>query len=173
VIPNQPKGPHHARRLRPSPWSSQVPRPGPSRPDARSARVWWQEPELDAALAGGADPSKTEELVLRARKLVEPRKRGELAAALDRLVEIAERPREGAARIPPYPPLRPKQVEANRSLLSKLARRLRCRGPHGLRGLAMTSLMLEDSTRSRCIDSEPAMLEHALRGALSALDVRR
>jgi hypothetical protein len=37
----------------------------------------------------------------------------------------------------------------------------------------MTSLMLEDSTRSRCIDSEPTMLEHALRGALSALDVRR
>jgi hypothetical protein len=99
-------------------------------------------------LAGGLIPFFTEELALRARQLVEPRKRGELADALDHLVEIAERRGDGAARITPYPPFRPKQVEANRSLFGELARRLRGRGPHGLRGLAMTSLMREDSTRS-------------------------
>jgi hypothetical protein len=72
--------------------------------------------------------------------------------------------------VTPYPPFRPRQVQANRSLLLELTERLRGQRPHAVRGLAMTSLMLEDGRGPLTTDSNPATLERAVRACLSALD---
>jgi len=133
------------------------------------ARVWMKHLDLDAALASGVDPIQSEELVLRAKQLVEPKKRGELAAGITALIEIADRQR--AAIVTTHLPFRPKQVQANRPLLLELAERLRSDRPVAMQGLALTSLLLEDGRRSLTTDSNPAELERAVRGALSALDV--
>jgi hypothetical protein len=92
----------------------------PYRPSlALRVRVWLKGLELDAALAGGADPAQSDELALRAKQLAE---------------------------------------------------RLRGTRPPTLRGLAMTSLMLEDGRDPLTADGNPATLERAVRACLSALD---
>jgi hypothetical protein len=134
------------------------------------ARVWIHDLELDAALAGGADPAHSDELALRAQQLAGRKKREELASGISRLIGIAD----GHSRAPiatPYAPFRPKQVQANRELLLKLEQRLRGYKPVALRGLALTSLMLEDGRGPLTTDSAPVTLERAVRAALSALDV--
>jgi hypothetical protein len=147
--------------------------PARSRPHRPSlglrARVWLKNLELDAALAGGANPAQSDELALRAKQLAEPRRRRELAKAVTHLIAIADR-NNRAAIVTPYPPFRPRQVQANRSLLLELAERLRGQRPHAVRGLAMTSLMLEDGRGPLTTDSNPATLERAVRACLSALD---
>jgi hypothetical protein len=143
--------------------------PRPHRPSLMlRARVWIKETELDAALAGGADPAQSEELALRAKQLSERNKRDELAEAISRVITIADRQRAAIATAPP--PFRPKQVQANRSLLIELARRLRGYRPVSLQGLALTSLMLEDGRGPLTTDSSPVTLERAIRATLSALD---
>lgn len=134
------------------------------------ARVWIKDLELDAALAGGADPQQSEELALRAKQLAARKKREELASGISRLIGIADR-HSRAPIATPYAPFRPKQVRANRSLLLKLEQRLRGYKPVALQGLALTSLMLEDGRGPLTTDSDPATLARAVRAALSALDV--
>lgn len=145
----------------------------PSRPYqpnlALRAGVWRRSLELDAALAGGASPAASDELALRAEQLAEPRRRGEFAKAIMHLIEIADR-NDRAAIVTPDPPFRPRQVEANRSLLLELAGRLRGQRPVALRGVALTSLMLEDGRGPLTTDGNPATLERAVRACLSALD---
>jgi hypothetical protein len=143
----------------------------PHRPSlALRARVWLKNLELDAALAGGgANPAQSDELALRAKQLAEPRRRRELAKAITHLIAIADR-NNRAAIVTPYPLFRPRQVQVNRSLLLELAERLRGQRPHAVRGLAMTSLMLEDGRGPLTTDSNPATLERAVRACLSALD---
>jgi hypothetical protein len=136
---------------------------------ALRARVWMRNLELDAALAGGANRTQSDELALRANQLAERRRRRELSAVITHLVAIADR-NNRAAIVTPYPPFRPRQVQANRSLLLELAERLRGQNPPALRGLAMTSLMLEDGRGSLTTNSDPATLERAVRACLSALD---
>jgi hypothetical protein len=150
--------------------------PAHSRPHRRHrpslalrARVWLRNVDLDAALAGGTDPTGSQELALRAYQLAEPRKRGQFAAAIVRLIAMAER-RSRAAVITPLAPFRPWQVEANRSLLLELAERLRDQGPHPLQGVAMTSLLLENGTGPLFTDDRRATLGRAVRACLSALD---
>ncbi len=106
-------------------------RTGPSL--ALRLRVWMKNLELDAALAGGANPAQNDELALRAKQLAEPKKRRELAKAITHLIAIADR-HNGAAIVTPYPPFRPWQVQANRSLLLELAERLRGQRPPALQG---------------------------------------
>lgn len=132
------------------------------------ARVWMKEHDLDAALAGGADPARSEELTLRAKQLGERKTRDELAKAISHLITIADRQRPAIATS--QPPFRTKQVQANRSLLIELARRLRGYRPVSLQGLALTSLMLEAGRGPLTTDSTPATLERAVRAALAALD---
>jgi hypothetical protein len=133
------------------------------------ARVWLHDLELDAALAGGADRGQSEELELRAEQLAARNKRDELASSITHLIGIADRHSRGAIATP-YAPFRPKQVQANRSLLLKLEQRLGGYRPVALRGLALTSLMLENGRGPLTIDSNPVTLERAVRSALSALD---
>ncbi len=51
------------------------------------ARAWIKGLELDAALAGGADPAQSEELALRAEQLASRKKRDELASGINHLID--------------------------------------------------------------------------------------
>lgn len=132
------------------------------------ARVWRKKLELDAALAGGADPARSEELELRAKQLVDRKTRNQLATAITHLVRIADGHR--AAIATPDPPFRPKQVQANRSLLVELAERLRGPRSVALPGMALTSVLLKDSRGPLTTNSDPATLERAVRATLAALN---
>jgi len=142
----------------------------PYRPSLRlKARVWFKTVDLDAALAGGDDPTRTPELALRAEQLADPTRRERLAQAILRVIAIADR-HKSEALIMPLAPFRPWQIDANRTLLLELAARVRDSGPHALRGVAMTALMLEDGTGPLLFGNRPATLERAVRACLSALD---
>ena len=132
------------------------------------ARVWMRELELDAALASGADPAQSEELELRAKQLADRKTRNRLATKITYLIRIADGQRAPIAT--PDPPFRPKPVQANRSLLVELAERLR--GPQSvpLRGMALTSLLLNDGRGPLTTKSDPATLERAVRTTLAALN---
>jgi hypothetical protein len=139
------------------------------RPSLRlRARVWLKSLDLDAQLAGGADPTRSEELRLRAEQLRDPKRRAKLAAAIERLTTISDR-RNRPGIITAQAPFRPRQVRVNRELLHDLAERLRDPGTHPLRGLAMTSLLLEDARGPLSCDPRPAALERAASAALTAL----
>jgi hypothetical protein len=141
-------------------------RPRPRRLGLR-ARVWLKSLELDTALAGGANPTQSDELALRAKQLTEPGRGRELAEAITHVIEIADRNNRAAT---PPAPLRPRQIQTNRTLLFELAKRLRGPRPSNLKGLAMTSLMLENGRGPLATDGSPATLERAVRACLSALD---
>jgi hypothetical protein len=128
-------------------------------------RVWWKREELDAALADGADPTESPQLTLRAQQLVGSGKRAELATSIHALIDIADRR--------PHPlqaTFRPSQVQANRSSLLELAERLRGQGPHALRGLAMTTRLIEDGRGPLYPDNGPRTLECAVHDAISGLE---
>jgi len=132
------------------------------------ARVWMRELELDAALAGGAEPAQSEELELRAKQLADRKTRNRLARAITHLIRIADGYR--APITTPNPPFRPKQVQANRSLLVELAERLRGPRSVALRGMALTSLLLNDGRGPLTTESDPTTLERAVRATLAALN---
>jgi hypothetical protein len=132
------------------------------------ARVWIRKLELDAALAGGADPAQSEELELRAKQLADRKTRNKLATAITHLIRIADGHR--APITMPDAPFRPKQVHANRSLLVELAERLRGPRSVALRGMALTSLLLNDGRGPLTTESDPATLERAVRATLAALN---
>jgi hypothetical protein len=152
-----------------SPYHQPKSRP-PQRPSLMlRARVWFKDFELDAALAGGADPRQSEELALRAQQLAARKKREGLAGAINRLIGIADR-HSRATMMTPYAPFRPWQIQANRSLLLELAQRLRGNKPVAVRGVALTSVMLSDGQGPLTTDSDPATVERAVRAALSGLE---
>jgi hypothetical protein len=131
-------------------------------------RVWRKKLDLDAALAGGADPVKSEELELRAKQLVDRKTRERMATAITRLIGVADGRR--AAMVTPQSPFTPSQVRANRALLLQLAERLRDTGSVALRGMALTSLLLGDARGPLSTGSDPLTLERGIRAALSALN---
>jgi hypothetical protein len=136
------------------------------------ARVWLRELELDAALAGGADPAQSEELGLRARQHADRKERNQLATGITHLIRIADG-HSRAALATPDPPFRLQQVRANRSLLVELAERLRGPQSVALRGMALTSLLLNDGRGPLTTDTDPLTLERAVRATLAALNEDR
>src|SRR5688500_6535045 len=101
-------------------------------------RVGLKALDLDQALAGGADPTESRELTLRAAQLIEPGKRELLAESIDNVLYVAAADPVttlGSTRVP----FRRDRIEANRDQLVELAGKLRSRGPHALRGLAMAA----------------------------------
>jgi hypothetical protein len=132
------------------------------------ARVWRKKLELDAALAGGAQPARSEELELRAKQLVDRKTRNRLATAITRHVRTADGHR--APITTPGPPFTAKQVQANRSLLVDLADRLRGPRAVALPGMALTSLLLNDRRGPLTTESDPATLERAVRATLAAVN---
>jgi hypothetical protein len=106
-------------------------------------RTWWRAYDLDRQLARGADPLESDELSLRAGQLGSARTRARLACALRGAVEPADRPPD-PLRLPPSL-IRRSEIRANRELLLEMAERLGSSGPLGVEGLAMTSLLIDDS----------------------------
>ena len=102
-------------------------------------RTFYRAPELDEALAIGADPLASPELTLRAQQLVEPKSRRGLAATLQRVGDAAVRGEQPLAGPPIYEHA---AVAANVGLLQALAARIQDRGPHALCGLAMADRLI-------------------------------
>jgi hypothetical protein len=132
-------------------------------------RVWQHASELDALLAGGADPTESRELALRAEQLADPSTRRRFADAIDNVLTLAD----GSAYrhfVPGSVPFRPAYINANRSLLRELSGRLRGPGPHPLRGVAMAAQLVEESGRPLYRHQSATALERTLRATLSALE---
>lgn len=118
---------------------SPLPRDAVARRLAR-IRAGLRHPRLDLALAQGADPWSTGELMARAAQLASLSYRRKLAAGLIALVELAER------RQPPSPYLSVRQeaVLAERGSLLALAERLGRPEPVEVTVAAQLSLLLSD-----------------------------
>jgi hypothetical protein len=98
--------------------------------------------ELDGRLARGADPMDSDELSLRVGQLGSARSRARLACALRGAVELADRQPEPFGM--PRSQVRRAEIRASRELLLELAERVDSRGPIGVEGLALTSLLICD-----------------------------
>jgi hypothetical protein len=124
----------------------------PGWPSRTLARVRWFS--LDGRLAAGEDPAGSPLLAAQAARLIEPRRRELLAAAVGGLLLAAsERPR--VSRVP----MSRGALLRNEAALRELARRVDSRETVYARGLARLELMLGDA-------SSPAFRGGA--GALSA-----
>jgi hypothetical protein len=131
------------------------------------ARVYARRGSLDEALAGGASPSWTPALALRARQLVSRRNRHDLATSLERHVEEAKRSVPPRAVAVPLP--RREILEAQTSLLS-LAARLRDERPVYARGMALLSRLLSDGSGPAYDPHSRGALRHAVEAIAPALD---
>ena len=100
-------------------------------------RTRWREDELDAQLAGGADPLESDELSLRAGQLRSSETRGRLAVVLEMAVELTE----GS---PADESTRRDEIRVCRTLLLDLAGCVRQATLSDVQGLAMTSLLVND-----------------------------
>jgi hypothetical protein len=114
-------------------------------------RVWWRRTALTRELATGADPEASFEHMVVAGELIGRPTRWRLAAALDRVLTIAQaNPRPSGDRVPLN---RPAVLRA-RDELGALAERLRSGTPASVQGVAIVALLLRDS-------SSPLYYRHA------------
>jgi hypothetical protein len=128
-------------------------------------RVRTQSTALDNELARGASPMQSRALALRARQLVEPKRRERLASALESLCEHAQR--TSSMSIVPLP--RGEITQAGAWLLA-LAQRLRDPRPIYAGGAAMISVLLHDGTGPAYTTGAGLELRRRLRAAAAALD---
>ena len=133
-------------------------------------RVFLSRLRLDRDLARGVDPAAGPELALRAEQLTSPRGRERIASGIDDLIEIvAGDPRRHVG--PSMLPFRHQRVRPNLDRFEELARVLRGAGPHGVRGTAMASTLLDDG-RGPLYASDPAGdLREALDATISEIEV--
>jgi hypothetical protein len=129
-------------------------------------RVSTQASALDNALARGASPLHSRELALRARQLVEPKRRELLAHTLESLCEHAERATPSTTTVP----LPRDEITESGESLRVLARRLRDPRPVYAAGAAMVSALLRDGTGPAFTLGAGPALRRALRAATAALD---
>jgi hypothetical protein len=129
-------------------------------------RVSTRSAALDNELARGASPMRSRELELRARQLVEPKRRERLASALESLCEQAQRA-SSTTTIVPLP--RREITEAGGSLLA-LAQRLPDPRPIYAAGAAMISVLLHDGTGPAYTAGAGPELRRGLQAAAAALD---
>jgi hypothetical protein len=127
--------------------------------------------DLDSALAEGANPETTEGLALRAQQLRDPKERQRLATAIENLFRLATMgPGVNATTSLVRAPFNRYHVAANRPGLEQLALKLRGDGRHGVRGLAMASILIEDAGSPLYTPNVNDQLKQAIREASSALD---
>jgi hypothetical protein len=152
--------------------------PGVPRQEARDRpsiwvrlRVRWKRRELDAALADGVNPAKSEELALRAKQLREPATRARIAAGIENLFRLAtEGPGPRATTAMVVSTFDRHRVAANQPGLAALAQRLRSPGPHTVRGLAMAATLVDDAESPLYTHNKVDDLEPAVRATIWALD---
>jgi hypothetical protein len=98
--------------------------------------------KLDEALAAGADPWTSSDLLVRAAQLTSRAMRRKLAGSIDALITLAERDRRVAASVP----IPRSAVLAERDALEALAVRLRDPAPVGVAGVALLTVLLWQGT---------------------------
>jgi hypothetical protein len=130
--------------------------------------TWRHAHELDELLASGTDPVASDELSLRAGQLGSARSVGRFACILRGAVALADAPFDPVRLGPPV--IRRAQVQRNRELLLELAERLRRGGSLGVRGLAITSLLVSDGVGPLYSKSARSSLNASVNSALVALD---
>ena len=107
-----------------------------------SIRAHRRRPQLDAALAQGADPWSAPELMVRASRLGSLSERRKLAAGLHALVAVATRRRQAS----PFHEVRHRVVLEQRESLIALAERLFQPAPVEVAVVAQLALLLSDSS---------------------------
>jgi hypothetical protein len=107
-----------------------------------SIRVRRRRPHLDAALAQGADPWSTPELMARASRLGSRSERRKIAAGLHRLLALATR----HERESPFRMVRHEVVLEQRDALLALADRVYQPAPVNVAVIAQLALLLSDSS---------------------------
>ena len=148
--------------------------PGP----ALRRRVRRDALELDWALAGGAHPTQSGELLLRAEQLLQARERERLAKSIERLVRLVDQGSKKKLRIKQDGKrtrvrIRGKKIWATRPLLVELTERLREEQRPPLRGVAMASALLSDSTGPLYDSDQSRRLQRAAQATLSLLQEER
>jgi hypothetical protein len=140
----------------------------PTKPPGAGVRMRtrWRRARLDEELAGGASPTASGELTLRATQLDSPVVRSRLVGALVRRLDDARQLEPDAIKV------RWAQRSAIQDCaddLLALARRLGDQQPVEVRGAAMTARLLSDKA-SPLNQADGHNLRHALRAARLALD---
>jgi len=107
-----------------------------------SIRAHWRRPQLDAALAEGADPWSAPELMVRASQLGSLSERRKVAAGLHALVALATRRRPAS----PFVSVRSRVVLEQRGPLIAFAERLSQPAPVKVAVVAQLALLLSDSS---------------------------
>jgi hypothetical protein len=105
-----------------------------------SLRARWRRPQLDAALAAGADPWSSPELLVRAAQLGLRSERRKLATRLYALVALAT----GHGLASPFLTVRRRVVLEQRELLVGLAQRLFQPAPVDVAVVAQLAVLLSD-----------------------------
>lgn len=131
------------------------------------ARVLARRGALDEALAGGASPSGTAALALRARQLVSTDSRRRVAASIEQLVDMAEL--APCPLVTPIPIARREILQLRPSLLG-LAAYLRTDRPVYAQGVARLWVLLTDGTSPVYAPRPGRRLHHAIQAAAEALD---
>ena len=105
-------------------------------------RTFFTRAKLDSLLAGGADPSSSPDLELRATQLAGTRFRRRYANSLRKIVAVAEEPPRGlyGAEVA----VNRREVLAARSAMLDLAEALEASAPADPRGVAITAATLRD-----------------------------
>jgi hypothetical protein len=129
-------------------------------------RTRWRRARLDDELAGGASPTASAGLTLRARQLNSPVVRSRLVGALVRRLDDARQPEPDAIKVRWAQRARIRDCADD---LLALARRLGDQQPVEVRGAAMTARLLSDKASPLRRD-DGHKLRHALRAARLALD---
>jgi hypothetical protein len=131
--------------------------------------VWLNRDSLDRALAGGANPSESVELSMRAGQLLDRRQREEIAITIEALLDLAGRRDRlylGFSRIP----IDRERIEASRAELERLAEILR--GPRygSPRGVAMARRLVTDFRGPIYTSGRITRLPERLADTLAALE---
>ena len=143
-------------------------------------RAWLHQPELDAALADGADPWSSDELYVRALQLTSRVERRDLMWALQELVVRAQAGRPGRPYrrlrkrqpVAPYPSLRRRAVLAHREELLELAERISGPAPTPVSVVARLMLLCCERTSPVFTSGRPVEeLDEILTETLGALTV--
>jgi len=134
-------------------------------------RVALTKPELDSALADGADPRSTAALALRAQQLADSSSRNRLATGIENLFRLATiGPGAEATTSLVRAPFDRYRIDANRPELEELAAKVRGAGPNNVRGLAIVSVLVEDAGSPLYAYTPSDQLKPAIQAASSALD---
>jgi hypothetical protein len=148
----------------------------PHRPALVTLSTWLHRGALDAEIAQGVETAGDARLALRAEQLAARAERDRLATALERTLEIANRPpsnalgRSAARRFSVRVPLRVREIRDCADDVEALARRLRDGKAVDAQGAALTKRLLIDGASPLYYRHSSATLRHAVRSARLALE---